>query len=137
MGGRSNPGGGTDELSRRPKQGSISTSLKHKGRSDMESARPKVLVNRKLPAVVESRLRSSYDVRMNTTGQAMRKTELSVAMSNYDAVVSTVLRAGNRRVQLIANVGVGYSNIDTKTLGDEGIAVSNTPGVLTDATGAR
>jgi lactate dehydrogenase-like 2-hydroxyacid dehydrogenase len=118
MGGRSNPGGGADELSRRPKQGS--TSLKHKRRSD-----------------IESRLRSSYDVRLNTTDQAMSKTELSVAMSNYDAVVSTVLRAGNRRVQLIANVGVGYSNIDTKTLGDEGIAVSNTPGVLTDATGAR
>lgn len=111
----------------------------------MESARLKVLVTRKLPAVVESRLRSSYDVRLNTTDQAMSKTELSVAMSNYDAVVSTVsdpldatvLQAANRRVQLIANVGVGYSNIDTKTAGDEGIAVSNTPGVLTDATGAR
>jgi lactate dehydrogenase-like 2-hydroxyacid dehydrogenase len=94
MGGRSNPGGGADELSRRPKQGS--TSLKHKRRSD-----------------IESRLRSSYDVRLNTTDQAMSKTELSGAMSNYDAVVSTVsdpldatvLQAGNRRVQLIANVG--------------------------------
>jgi lactate dehydrogenase-like 2-hydroxyacid dehydrogenase len=99
--------------------------LKHKRRSD-----------------IESRLRSSYDVRLNTTDQAMSKTELSVAMSNYDAVVSTVsdpldatvLQAANRRVQLIANVGVGYSNIDTKTAGDEGIAVSNTPDVLTDAT---
>jgi lactate dehydrogenase-like 2-hydroxyacid dehydrogenase len=72
----------------------------------------------------------------------MSKAELSVAMSNFDALVSTVsdpldatvLQAGNRQVQLIANVGVGYSNIDTKTAVDEGITVSNTPDVLTDAT---
>ncbi|MEH6570974.1 MAG: NAD(P)-dependent oxidoreductase [Halioglobus sp.] len=80
--------------------------------------------------------------RLNTTDQPMSKAELSVAMSNFDALVSTVsdpldatvLQAGNRRVQLIANVGVGYSNIDTKTAGDEGITVSNTPDVLTEAT---
>ena len=108
----------------------------------MENTRPKVLLTRKLPAVVENRLRSTYEVRLNTTDQPMSKAELSVAMSNFDALVSTVsdpldatvLQAGNRRVQLIANVGVGYSNIDTKTAGDEGIAVSNTPDVLTDAT---
>jgi lactate dehydrogenase-like 2-hydroxyacid dehydrogenase len=108
----------------------------------MENTRPKVLVTRKLPAVVENRLRSTYEVRLNTTDQPMSKAELSVAMSNFDALVSTVsdpldatvLQAGNRRVQLIANVGVGYSNIDTKMAGDEGIAVSNTPDVLTDAT---
>ena len=72
----------------------------------------------------------------------MSKAELYAAMSNFDALVSTVsdsldapvLQAGNRRVQLIANVGVGYSNIDTETAGVEGIAVSNTPDVLTDAT---
>ena len=108
----------------------------------MENTRPKVLLTRKLPAVVENRLRSTYEVRLNTTDQPMSKAELSVAMSNFDALVSTVsdpldatvLQAGNRRVQIIANVGVGYSNIDTKTAGDEGIAVSNTPDVLTDAT---
>jgi lactate dehydrogenase-like 2-hydroxyacid dehydrogenase len=108
----------------------------------MENTRPKVLVTRKLPVLVENRLRSTYEVRLNTTDQPMSKAELSVAMSNFDALVSTVsdpldatvLQAGNRRVQLIANVGVGYSNIDTKTAGDEGIAVSNTPDVLTDAT---
>ena len=108
----------------------------------MQNTRPKVLLTRKLPAVVESRLRSTYEVSLNTTDQPMSKAELSVAMSNFDALVSTVsdtldatvLQAGNRRVQLIANVGVGYSNIDTKMAADEGIAVSNTPDVLTDAT---
>ena len=108
----------------------------------MESTRPKVLVTRKLPALVEDRLRSTYEVSLNTTDQAMSKAELSAALSNFDALVSTVsdpldagvLKAATRRVQLIANVGVGYSNIDIKTAGDEGIAVSNTPDVLTDAT---
>jgi lactate dehydrogenase-like 2-hydroxyacid dehydrogenase len=108
----------------------------------MHSTRPKVLVTRKLPTVVEDRLRLRYAVTLNTTDQAMSKAELSVAMSNFDALVSTVsdpldasvLKVGERQVQLIANVGVGYSNIDTKTAGDEGITVSNTPDVLTDAT---
>jgi len=108
----------------------------------MHSIRPKVLVTRKLPAMVEDRLRSTYEVTLNNTDQPMSKAELSVAMSNFDALVSTVsdpldatvLQAGNRQVQLIANVGVGYSNIDTKTAIDEGISVSNTPDVLTDAT---
>ena len=108
----------------------------------MQNIRPKILLTRKLPTAVENRLRSSYDVTLNTTDHPMSKAELSVAMSNFDALVSTVsdpldatvLQAANRRVQLIANVGVGYSNIDTKTAGDEGIAVSNTPDVLTEAT---
>jgi lactate dehydrogenase-like 2-hydroxyacid dehydrogenase len=108
----------------------------------MHSTRPKVLVTRKLPSVVENRLRLTYEVTLNTTDQAMSKAELSVAMSNFDALISTVsdpldetvLKASDRQVQLIANVGVGFSNIDTKTAGEEGIAVSNTPDVLTDAT---
>ena len=108
----------------------------------LSGARPKILLTRKLPTVVENRLSSTYEVTLNTTDQAMSKAELSVAMSNFDALVSTVsdpldatvLQVDNRRVQLIANVGVGYSNIDTKTAGDEGIAVSNTPDVLTNAT---
>jgi lactate dehydrogenase-like 2-hydroxyacid dehydrogenase len=116
--------------------------LKHEGLENMHSKRPKVLVTRKLPTAVENRLRSNYEVELNTTDQAMSKAELSAAMSNFDALVSTVsdpldatvLKAGNRQVQLIANVGVGYSNIDTKTAGVEGITVSNTPDVLTDAT---
>ena len=108
----------------------------------MNNLRPKVLLTRKLPAAVENRLSSTYAVELNTTDQPMSKAEITKAMSNFDALVSTVsdpldatvLQTDNRRVQLIANVGVGYSNIDTNTAGDEGIAVSNTPDVLTDAT---
>jgi lactate dehydrogenase-like 2-hydroxyacid dehydrogenase len=110
--------------------------------NSMDNTDFKVLVTRKLPAEVEQRLRSTYNVTLNTTDQPMSKAELASALSNYDALVSTVsdlldaqvLQASNRRVQLIANVGVGFSNIDTKTAAAIGIAVSNTPDVLTDAT---
>lgn len=108
----------------------------------MGITRPRILVTRKLPTVVENRLSSSYDVSLNITDRPMSKVELSAAMSNFDALVSTVsdplgtsvLQSDNARVKLIANVGVGYSNIDINTASDKGIVVSNTPDVLTDAT---
>lgn len=108
----------------------------------MQSTRLKILLTRSLPAEVEDRLRSTYAVTLNTTDQPLSKAELSAAMSNFDALVSTVsdpldasvLQTANRRVKLIANVGVGYSNIDTNTAAEQGITVSNTPDVLTEAT---
>jgi lactate dehydrogenase-like 2-hydroxyacid dehydrogenase len=108
----------------------------------MHNIGPKILVTRKLPATVENRLRSTYQVSFNTADKPMSKAELRVAMRNFDALVSTVsdpldksvLQGDDRKVQLIANVGVGVSNIDIKTAGDLGITVSNTPDVLTDAT---
>jgi len=108
----------------------------------MADTRPGVLLTRKLPAAVEARLCSTYEVQLNTTDKPMSKAELSAAMTEFDALVSTVsdpldapvLQSGNRRVRIIANVGVGYSNIDIDTARAEGIAVSNTPDVLTEAT---
>jgi lactate dehydrogenase-like 2-hydroxyacid dehydrogenase len=108
----------------------------------MADARPRVLVTRKLPAAVEARLCSTYEVHLNATDNPMSKAELSAAMTEFDALASTVsdpldapvLQTGNRRVRIIANIGVGYSNIDIDTARAEGIAVSNTPDVLTEAT---
>jgi len=108
----------------------------------MAETRPRVLVTRKLPAAVEARLSSTYDVHLNDADKPMSKAELAAAMLEFDALVSTVsdsldapvLRSRNRRVRIIANVGVGYSNIDIDAARDEGVAVSNTPDVLTDAT---
>ena len=103
---------------------------------------PRILLTRKLPAAVEDRLSLTYDSTLNYTDHPMSRAELSAAMSEFDALVSTVsdqldaslLQVDKRRVQLIANVGVGYSNIDIKTAAEQSIAVSNTPDVLTDAT---
>ena len=108
----------------------------------MKKVRPKVLVTRKLPERVEARLSSSYDVSLNINDIAMSKAQLLAAMTEYDALVPTVsdridgeiLQTADRRVRIIANFGVGFSNIDIETARSEGISVSNTPDVLTDAT---
>jgi len=108
----------------------------------MSEPLPKVLVTRQLPATVQTRLSSSYEVSLNDNDRTMSKEELSVAMTKYDALMPTVsdqldaniLQTVGRQVQIIANVGVGYSNIDIETAHLEGIVVSNTPDVLTDAT---
>lgn len=108
----------------------------------MNPNRPKVLVTIKLPEAVEARLSSTYDVTLNTDNTALSKSQLSAAMTKYDALVPTIsnlldkslLQTPGRRVRMIANVGVGYSNIDIDTAHSEEITVSNTPDVLTDAT---
>ena len=105
-------------------------------------AKPRILVTRKLPEAVEARLTDSFDTQLNSSETPMNASDLANAMRDFDAIVPTVsdqlnadiLQAPNKRVRMIANVGVGYNNIDIETAGVEGIAVSNTPDVLTDAT---
>ena len=105
-------------------------------------SKPKILVTRKLPDVVQSRLASSFDATFNPSDAPMDAADLTKAMQEFDALVPTVsdpidaavLRTEGRRVRVIANVGVGYSNIATEMARQLGIAVSNTPDVLTDAT---
>ena len=104
--------------------------------------KPKLLVTRKLPEAVEDRLAASYNVTFNLSDRPMNLAELTGAMSQFDAIAPTVsdkltadiLRTPDRRVKMIANIGVGFNNIDIETARAEGIAVSNTPDVLTDAT---
>ena len=108
----------------------------------MKHSKPKVLVTRKIPDAVGTRLTSNYDVTLNTDDLPMSGKQLSLAMSEYDALVPTVtdqlneslLRTKDRRVKIIANIGVGFNNIDIDTAHTEDITVSNTPDVLTDAT---
>ena len=108
----------------------------------MGEARPRVLVTRKLPAAVEARLSATYDAHLSSDDRPRSQAELAAAMGEFDALVSTVsdqldapvLRTGNRRVRIVANVGVGYSHIDIDAASAEGILVTNTPDVLTDAT---
>ncbi|MFS4581123.1 2-hydroxyacid dehydrogenase [Phaeobacter sp. C3_T13_0] len=104
--------------------------------------KPKILVSRALPETVEARLAYSFDATFNKTDAPMTAAVLCQAMRDYDALVPTVsdridaevLLTHGRRVGMIANIGVGYSNIDTDIAREAGIRVSNTPDVLTDAT---
>lgn len=101
----------------------------------------KILVTRSWPAAVESELSSRYKVTFRNS--ALSVEEWRCALQTYDAVcpcVSDKLGADifsglqQPRTRLIANYGVGYNHIDVAAAQAAGLAVSNTPGVLTDAT---
>lgn len=104
--------------------------------------KPRILVTRRLPESIETRLGADYEAKFNPDDEPLEAAALAAALQEYDAVVSTVsdkitagmLQAKRCRARLIANVGVGYSNIDVEAARQAGIVVSNTPDVLTDAT---
>src|ERR1700733_11975542 len=83
-----------------------------------------------------------FDVRLNQTDVPLTLAQLADAVRTADALVPTVsdavpaevLDAAPRRLQMIANYGVGYNNIDLATAVRHGIVVTNTPDVLTDDT---
>lgn len=106
-------------------------------------ARPVVTVTRKLPEAVEARLVEAFDVRLNVDDALPSAAALEAALRESDGVLCAVtdaidagaLRAGGRRrATILANFGVGVNNIDLDAARAEGIVVTNTPGVLTEAT---
>jgi lactate dehydrogenase-like 2-hydroxyacid dehydrogenase len=104
-------------------------------------ARTRVLVTRRWPEEVERQLAERFDVAFNESGVSLGDKALAAAMGEYDVLCPTVsdridaaVIAGGDRVKLIANYGVGFEHIDIEAAKARGIAVTNTPGVLTDAT---
>lgn len=101
-----------------------------------------MVVTRRLPKPVEDELSRLFDARLNTDDRALTTEELREAVATADALLPTVtdkisaevLGAGPRRVRIVANFGVGYNNIDVEAAKAAGIAVTNTPGALTDCT---
>ena len=101
----------------------------------------RVLVTRRWPEAVERALAERFDVVVNDTDKPLSQAELASAMGEFDVLAPTVsdridadVIAGGNRVRLIANYGVGFDHIDLAAAKAKGLAVSNTPGVLTDAT---
>lgn len=101
----------------------------------------KVLVTRRWPERVEGQMAENFDVTLNDTDTPMSQAELAAAMGEFDILCPTVSDTidadvinGGERVKLIANYGVGFDHIDLAAAKAKGIAVTNTPGVLTDAT---
>ncbi|HTT96680.1 MAG TPA: D-glycerate dehydrogenase [Rhizomicrobium sp.] len=104
--------------------------------------KPVVIVTRKLPDAIETRMRELFDTRLNHDDKPMTQAELIEAVQKVDVLVPTVtdkidskviVRAGPN-LKLIANFGTGVDNIDVKTALEKGITVTNTPGVLTEDT---
>jgi lactate dehydrogenase-like 2-hydroxyacid dehydrogenase len=105
-------------------------------------SRPVVVVTRRLPAAVEEAVAKDFDARLNREDRPLTAAELQEALRTADALLPTVtdkitaevLSVEPLRARMIANFGVGFNNIDVAAAQARGIAVSNTPEVLTDAT---
>lgn len=105
--------------------------------------KPKILITRPLPDRVLQAARDRFDVTLRNRTEVLTAEELRAALRDYDAVLPTL---GDRfqadvfadvpapRAKLLANFGVGYNHIDAEAAKTTGIAVTNTPGAVTDAT---
>jgi glyoxylate reductase len=104
--------------------------------------KPLVVVTRKLPDSVETRMRELFDTRLNLDDKPMTQADLIEAVKVADVIVPTVtdqidrsvLSQSGEKLKLIANFGNGVDNIDVATALQRGITVTNTPGVLTEDT---
>ena len=105
----------------------------------MPAQKPVVVVSRKLPEVVETRLMELFDTRLNRDDKPMSQAELKAAMKLADVFVPTVtdrigrdvLSEAGPQCRLIASFGTGVDHIDLAAAREKGITVTNTPGVLT------
>ena len=108
----------------------------------MSSQKPRVVVTRRLPDVIETRMMELFDTRLNLDDQPMSQSALIEAVKEADVLVPTitdridlgVLSQAGADLKLIASFGTGVDHIDLKTARQRGINVTNTPGVLTEDT---
>ncbi len=108
----------------------------------MGSQRLSVVVTRRLPEVVEARMRELFDVELNESDIPMSRGELADAMHRADVLVPTLtdqidqglIAQASDKLKLIANYGAGVDHIDVATARQRGVLVSNTPGVSAEDT---
>ncbi|TAL00983.1 MAG: D-glycerate dehydrogenase [Rhodospirillaceae bacterium] len=108
----------------------------------MSRTKPTVVITRKLPDVVETRMMELFDVRLNVDDHPFTTAELMEAVKSCDVLVSCltdsitaeVLAKAGKKLKLIANFGNGVDHIDVPAAQGRGIAVTNTPDVLTEDT---
>jgi len=108
----------------------------------MPTTKPKVIVTRRLPDAVETRLRELFDTELNLSDAPMSREALIEAVGRCDVLAPTitdridagVLEQAGDRLKLIASFGAGVDHIDVVAAAARGIPVTNTPGVLTEDT---
>jgi glyoxylate reductase len=108
----------------------------------MAAKRLSVVVTRRLPDPVETRLKELFDAELREDDSKMTRDELVAAMRRADVIVPTVtdhidapmLAQAGERLKLIANYGAGIDNVDVASARQRGVLVSNTPGVVTEDT---
>jgi glyoxylate reductase len=108
----------------------------------MPARKPKVIVTRKLPDPVETRLRELFDAEINLADKPMTRAELEDAVARADVLAPTItdnidaglIAKAGEKLKLIANFGAGVDHIDVPAAHARGLIVTNTPGVLTEDT---
>jgi glyoxylate reductase len=108
----------------------------------MAARKPKVVVTRKLPDPVETRMRELFDTELNLDDTPMGPEALASAMQRADVLACTItdrlpgdlIAKAGPQLKMIANFGVGIDHIDVPAAHERGIIVTNTPGVLTEDT---
>jgi glyoxylate reductase len=104
--------------------------------------KPLVVITRKLPDPVETRMRELFDARLNVDDRPMTQPELVATVKEADVLVPTVtdhidsalIEQAGPNLKLIANFGNGVNNIDVAAAARKGVVVTNTPNVLTEDT---
>ena len=104
--------------------------------------KPKIIVTRDIPDEVESKLKEYFQVSFNRDDKIFSKDILRKAMENADGIVCTVtdsitdelLSLPEKKVKIIANIGVGVDHIDLQSAKENNVIITNTPDVLTEAT---
>ena len=108
----------------------------------MSAPRLSVVVTRRLPEAVESRMKELFDVELRPDNARMSREDLVEAMKRADVLVpcitdqidANMLAQAGERLRLIANFGAGVDHIDVASARQRGVLVSNTPGVVTEDT---
>jgi len=108
----------------------------------MSGNRTKVVLTRRLPEPVETRLKELFDVTLRDHDTPMSRAELVDAVKTCDVLAPTItdkidaglLGQAGENLKLIANFGAGIDHIDVETARQRGILVSNTPDVVTEDT---
>jgi len=104
--------------------------------------KPLVVITRKLPDVVETRMRELFDARLNIDDKPMTHDELVAAMQEADVLVPTItdridealIAQAGPNLKLIASFSNGVDHVDVAAAQKRGITVTNTPNVLNEDT---
>ena len=107
-----------------------------------ETQKPRIVVTRKLPEAIETRIAQLFECQLNPSDEPMTQDELHNAITWCDALCPTItdkidhdlLKHAGNNLKLIANYGAGIDHIDLKTAHAKGIVITNTPDVLSEDT---
>ncbi|MCA0450293.1 MAG: D-glycerate dehydrogenase [Proteobacteria bacterium] len=108
----------------------------------MPHRRPRVIVTRKLPDLIETRMMELFDCKLNLDDRPFSRDDLAAAMAEAEVLVPTVtdeitadlIRNAGPQLKLIASFGTGVNHIALDAAKEKGITITNTPGVLTEDT---